>query len=122
MDLIDPDNELNMYDKDWRIYTRNRNLPPHYLSRSSKVRNSLINEGCTVKGEVRNSVFFSDIYIEKGAKINNSVVLSDSIVEAGAEVNNAIILEGVTVKKGDKIGEEGDGNIYVVTKKGFTIE
>lgn len=122
MDLIDPDNELDMYDKDWRIFTRNRNLPPHYLSTSSKVKNSLINEGCIVRGEVTNSVLFSDILIEKGARVNNTVVLSNSTVEAGAEVNNAIILEGVTVKEGQKIGQEGDGNIYLVTKRTFTIE
>lgn len=122
MDLINPNNELNMYDRNWRIYTNNRNLPPHYLARSSVVKDCLINEGCIIRGEVNKSVLFSDIRIEQGAKVRNSVVLSDCTIESGAEVNNAIILEGVTVKSGEKIGEEGDDNIYVVTKKGFTIE
>lgn len=122
MDLIRPDNELDMYDSSWRIYTRNRNLPPHYLARSSVVKNSLINEGCIIEGKVDHSVLFSDIIIEKDAKVSNTVVMSDSTVEAGAEINNAIILEGVTVKAGQKIGKKDDGNIYVITKKGFTIE
>lgn len=122
MDLIDRDNALNIYDKGWRIYTKSKNLPPHYLSRSSVVKNSLINEGCVVRGEVHNSVLFSEVIIESGAVVTNSVVLSNSKIMPGAEVHNAVILEGVTIKEGERIGEEGDGNIYLVTEKGYTIE
>ncbi len=122
MDLLDPNNSLNIYDNDWRIFTRSKNLPPHYLGRSSVVKNSLINEGCLVMGEVTNSILFSEVEIEKGAKVNNSVILSNCIIKAGAEVNNAVLIEGVTIKEGEKIGEPGDGNIYLVTDKGFTRE
>lgn len=122
MDLLDRNNTLNIYDHNWRIYTKSKNLPPHYLARSSIVRNSLINEGCLVKGEVTNSILFSEVDVEKGAKINNSVVLSNCTIMKGAEVNNAVILEGVTIKENEKIGEPGDGNIYLVTEKGYTVE
>lgn len=122
MDLLDPNNSLNIYDNDWRIFTRSKNLPPHYLGRSSVVKNSLINEGCLVRGEVTNSILFSEVEIENGAKVNNSVILSNCIIKAGAEVNNAVLIEGVTIKEGEKIGEPGDGNIYLVTDKGFTRE
>ncbi|TJX13208.1 glucose-1-phosphate adenylyltransferase [Tissierella creatinini] len=122
MDLLDPNNTLNIYDAGWRIFTRSKNLPPHYLGRSSVVKNSLINEGCLVMGEVTNSILFSEVEIEKGAKVNNSVILSNCIIKAGAEVNNAVLVEGVTIKEGEKIGEQGDGNIYLITDKGFTVE
>ena len=122
MDLLDRNNTLNIYDNNWRIYTKSKNLPPHYLARSSIVRNSLINEGCLVKGEVTNSILFSEVDVEKGAKINNSVLLSNCTIMKGAEVNNAVILEGVTIKENEKIGEPGDGNIYLVTEKGYTVE
>ncbi len=122
MDLLDPNNTLNIYDMRWRIFTKSKNLPPHYLGRTSVVKHSLINEGCLVKGEVSNSILFSEVEIERGAKVTNSVILSNCIIKAGAEVNNAIIVEGVTIKEGDKIGEVGDGNVYLVTEKGFTIE
>ncbi len=122
MDLLDPNNTLNIYDTSWRIFTSSKNLPPHYIGRSSVVKNSLINEGCLVKGEVTNSVLFSEVEIEKGAKVNNSVILSRCVIKAGAEVNNAVLVEGVTIKEGEKIGESGDGNIYLVNVKGLTIE
>lgn len=122
MDLLDPNNELDIYDKSWRIYTRNKNLPPHYIARGSVVNNSLINEGCIIRGEVNNSILFSEVVIDRGAKVNNSVILSDCIIKAGAEINNAVILEGVTIKEGEVIGAVGDGNIYLVSEKGYTVE
>ena len=122
MDLLDPNNELDIYDKGWRIYTRNKNLPPHYISRGSVVKNSLINEGCIIRGEVNNSILFSEVVIDRGAKVNNSVILSACTIKTGAEINNAVILEGVTIKEGEIIGAIGDGNIYLVSDKGYTVE
>ncbi len=122
MDLLDPNNRLNIYDTSWRIYTKSKNLPPHYLGRGSVVKNSLINEGCLVKGEVTNSILFSGVEIENGARVNNSVILSNCIIKAGAQINNAVIVEDVIIQEGEKIGEECDDKIYLVTEKGYTIE
>ena len=122
MDLLDQDNDLNIFDRSWRIYTRSKNLPPHYISRGSAVRNSLVNDGCVIKGKINNSILFSEVVVEKEAVVNNSVVLSNCTIMSGAQVNNAVILEGVTINEGEIIGEVGDGNIYLVTAKGYTVE
>ena len=122
MDLLNPDNTLNLYDKKWRIYTKSKNLPPHYIARGALVKNSLINEGCIVRGEVNNSILFSGVVIEKGASINNSVILTNCTINSGAKINNAVILEGVTISSDEIIGEVGDGNIYLVSDKGYTVE
>ena len=122
MDLLDDKDTLNLYDKDWRIYTRNRNLPPHYIARGAVINNSLVNEGCHIMGEVNNSILFSEIIIGKDAKVNNSVIHSECVIEEGAEVNNAVVSEGVVVKAGEKIGAPDDGKIYLVTEEGIMIE
>lgn len=122
MDLLDDENTLNLYDRNWRIYTRNRNLPPHYLARGSVINNSLVNEGCHIMGEINSSILFSDILIGENAKINKSVIHSGTIIEEGAEINNAVISEGVVIKAGQKIGSEDDGNIYLVTEDGILVE
>lgn len=122
MDLLDDKATLNLYDRNWRIYTRNRNLPPHYMARGSVINNSLVNEGCYIIGEVNNSIIFSEVTIGKGAKVNNSVIHPNCTIEDGAEVNNAVVAEGVVVKKGEKIGEVNDGKIYLVSEEGIMIE
>lgn len=122
MDLLDDEGTLNLYDRNWRIFTRNRNLPPQYLARGSVINNSLINEGCHIIGEVNNSILFSEITIEKDAKVNDSVIHSKCIIGAGAEIYNAVIAEGVVVKPGEKIGSVDDERIYLVSEEGITIE
>ncbi|NLC04386.1 MAG: hypothetical protein GX787_08925 [Tissierellia bacterium] len=86
------------------------------------VKNSLINEGCIVEGELNNSILFSDVHIEKGAIINNSVVLSGSVIKENAIINNTVVLEDMTVEAGLVIGEKDDGNIYVISEDGVDIE
>lgn len=122
MDLLDDENPLNIYDRNWRIFTRNRNLPPHYVARESLIINSLVNEGCYIRGEIKNSILFSDITVEEGAKVNKSVIHPGVTIKAGAQVNNAVITEGVVIGPGEKIGSEDDGNIYLVTEDGIMVE
>ena len=122
MDLLDEDNTLNLYDRKWRIYTRAKNLPPQYITRGSVVKNSLINEGCIVEGELNNSILFSDVHVEKGAVVNNSVVLSGCVIKKNAVINNAVVLEDMIVEAGVVIGEKDHGNIYLVSEDGVEIE
>lgn len=122
MDLLDDENPLNIYDRNWRIFTRNRNLPPHYVARESLIINSLVNEGCYIRGEIKNSILFSDITVEEGAKVNKSVIHAGVTIKAGAQVNNAVITERVVIGPGEKIGSEDDGKIYLVTEDGIMVE
>lgn len=122
MDLLDENNTLGLYDKDWRIYTHNRNLPPHYIGRDSVVVNSLVNEGCIIKGTVKNSILFSNVNVEKGAEVNNSVILSGCIIKSGAKLNNAILNEGIIIEGNEEIGELDDDNIYLVSEDEILVE
>ena len=122
MDLLDPMNTLDLYDKDWRIYTRTRNLPPQYLARNSIVKNALVNEGCYIRGTLINSILFSDVVIEDDAVVVDSVVHSNCVIEKGAKVYRAVISEGMTVKAGEVIGQEDSENIYLVSEEGISVE
>ncbi|HZH92644.1 MAG TPA: glucose-1-phosphate adenylyltransferase, partial [Tissierellaceae bacterium] len=121
MDLLDPMNTLDLYDKDWRIYTRTRNLPPQYLARNSIVKNALVNEGCYIRGTLMNSILFSDVVIEEEAVVVDSVVHSNCVIEKGAKVYRAVISEGMTVKAGEVIGQENSENIYLVSEEGISV-
>lgn len=122
MDLLDEKNNLNLYDKDWRIYTRSRNLPAQYIGDTAIINNSLVNEGCSVRGEINNSIIFSEVRIEEGAVVNNSVIMSNCLIKKDAVLNNCVILEGITVEEGEAIGEPDKEEIYLVSNEGILIE
>lgn len=122
LDLLDPENDLDLFDRSWRIYTNNLNLPPQFISTTAEVNNTMINEGCNIFGKVHNSVLFSNVSIEEGAIVNNSVLLSNTVVRAGAKVNNAIIMEDVVVEEDRAIGTEDDGKVHLISQDEEIVE
>lgn len=121
LDLLDPENTLDLFDRSWRIFTNNPNLPPQYINNTAVINNTMINEGCVISGKVENSVLFSNVRIEEGATVSNSVLLSNTVIKEGSEVHNAIIMEDVEIDN-RSIGEEDDGNVYLISKDEELVE
>jgi len=61
MDLLQSPMPIDLYDKNWRIYSRNPGLPPHYTSPHACISKSLITEGCEIAGNIRHSVIFAGV-------------------------------------------------------------
>ncbi|MFN2364651.1 MAG: glucose-1-phosphate adenylyltransferase [Halarsenatibacteraceae bacterium] len=115
MDLLKEDNMgLNLYDRDWVIYSVNPNRPPQYLSSEAKVRNSMINKGTKIQGEVENSVIFYGVEVGKNAVIKDSVIMPNVKIKDGAYINKAIIGQNSLIKDNARIGI-GDAVNYNVT-------
>ena len=104
MDLLSPKSGLNLSDDTWKIYGRNNGAPPHFTSKQSKVTHSLVSEGCEIYGEVSESILFSDVTIEKGAKVEYSILMPGAVVEKGASVRYAIVAENAHICAGASVG------------------
>lgn len=120
LDLIDPNNELGIYDDNWRIYTKSLNLPPHRLGKNAVLTDTLVNEACIIDGKVNHSVLFSEVEIEDGAEVYNSVLLNGVKVKAGARVYNAVVAENMVISQ--DIGKENDDLVYLVSNEGIEEE
>ena len=105
MDLLGSNPVLNLYDEEWRIYSRHEAHSPQFVGESAVIDNSSITEGCEIYGTVRNSVIGAGVKIMEGACVYDSVILDDVGVEAGAEVRYAIIDSGTSIGKNCKVGE-----------------
>ena len=105
MDLLNPNVPLELYDPTWKIYSRNADMPPHYISSQAKVQNSMVCEGCQVEGDVEFSVLFAGAVIEPGAVVHDSILMPGAVVKKDAIVEYAIIAEDVVIGEGAKIGE-----------------
>jgi glucose-1-phosphate adenylyltransferase len=109
MDLLKEDCQLDLYEGVNKIYAVDYSLPPQYIGPEAVVENSMIVDGCTVYGEVKNSIISRGVYIGKNAVVRDSVILQDVRIEDGATViksvvgNGARIREGVTVGNGKEI-------------------
>lgn len=120
MDLLDPNQPLDVWQNDWKIYSRTPGLPPHYLGPNAEVENSAVTEGCTVDGKVEFSVLFSGVDVAKDAVIYDSILMPGAVVEEGAEVLYSIVAENVTIKKGATVGVRPE-NMSDLSKWGVTV-
>ena len=104
MDLLNPKRQLNVGDKDWKIYSRTSGMPPQHIGENATIENSMITEGCFVDGNIESSILFAGVTVGKDAVIYDSILMPGAVVEEGAEVQYSIIAENVLVKKGAVIG------------------
>ena len=104
MDLLNPNIPIDLYDPDWKMYSRNPVLPPQYIGANAVVENSMITDGCDVEGTVDFSVIFEGVKIEAGATVTDSIIMPGSVIKSGAVVEYAIVGENCVVGEGAQIG------------------
>jgi glucose-1-phosphate adenylyltransferase len=102
---------LNLHDPNWVIHTRSEERPPVKLGPQAQVVNSLISNGCVVRGRVERSVLSPGVYISPGAVVRQSVIINDTWIGPGAIVDTAIIDENVVVGAGTHLGYGDDMTI-----------
>lgn len=105
MDLINPKVPLDLHDKNWKIYSKNPVMPPHFISDKAHVQNSLITEGCNIDGTVDFSVLFAGVTVEEGAVVRDSIVMPNCVIKKGAVVDYSIIAENTVIGEGAVVGE-----------------
>ena len=104
LDIINPNVDLDLSDKSWRIYSRNPMAPPHYIGKDAVVENSSVSEGCEIDGLVDYSVVSPNVTIEKDAEVKYSVIMPGATIKSGAKVYYSIIAEDAVIESGAQIG------------------
>ena len=104
MDLLNPNIPIDLYDPEWKMYSRNPIMPPQYIGPDAVVENSMITDGCVINGTIDFSVIFEGVTIEAGATVTDSIIMPGSVIKSGAIVEYAIVGENCVVNSGVRIG------------------
>ncbi len=105
MEVLDPEHSgINLFDEGWKIYSRNSGMTGHKISAGSVVENSMITDGCRIKGTVKHSVLFAGVRVERDAVVEDAVVMGNTVIKAGAVVKHCIIGENVTIGENAIVG------------------
>ena len=121
--------DLNLYDKDWPIWTHQEQVPPaKFVFNTEEKRgvahDSMVSGGCIISGaEVRESLLFSNVAIDEFTLVNRSVLMPEVVVSDHCEIHNAVIDKGCAIPPGTKIGVdlEADKQKYYVSPGGVTL-
>lgn len=105
MEVLDPEHSgINLFDEGWKIYSRNTGMTGHKINAGAVVENSMITDGCRIKGTVKHSILFGGVKVEAGAVVEDAVVMGGTTIKAGAVVRHCIVAENVTVGENAIVG------------------
>ncbi len=116
MDLLDPDDPLDLSDPSWKIYTEDISTVPHFVGAKARLRRAYVNQGCVIEGTVENSVLFTNVEVARDAVITDSVLMPDVEVSAGAQVRRCIVMAGVKIGAGAVVGDPKSEHITLISK------
>ena len=102
------DTALDLYDPNWKIYTKSEDLPPVKVGDNAAITTSLISNGCRIDGKVVESVISPGVVIGKGSVIKHSVILNDVVIGENCTIEDTIIDKETVVGDNSVIGTGKD--------------
>lgn len=129
MELCSIEPELNLYDRDWPIWTYQSQLPSAKFvfdeaDRCGEAIDSLVASGCVLSGsKVKRSVIFNGCRLRSYSLVKDCVILPDVEIGRNCKITKAVIDKGVKIPDGTVIGESRaeDEKRYFVDGNGITL-
>jgi glucose-1-phosphate adenylyltransferase len=112
IDLTDTLPSLDLYDRDWPIWTYGEVTPPakfvHDLEgRRGSAIASLVSGGCIVSGaSIKRALLFTNVRVNSFSNLEDAVVLPDVEVGRNASLTKVIIDSSVKIPEGLVVGED----------------
>lgn len=121
--------ELNLYDRDWPIWTYQEQMPPAKFvfdddDRRGSAVDSLVAGGCIISGAtVKRSLLFTSVNIHSWAVVEDSVVLPGVDIGRHAVLKRCVVDKQCRIPEGMTIGidPEADRKRFYVSPKGITL-
>ena len=105
MEVLDPEHSgINLFDENWKIYSRNSGMTGHRIGTDAIVENSMITDGCRIAGKVKHSILFAGVQVEEGAEVEDAVVMGGTTIKSGAVVKHCIVAENVVIGENAVVG------------------
>jgi len=129
LDLTNVTPDLNMYDRNWPIFTYQEQLPPAKFvfdrhDRRGMAVDSLVSGGCIISGStVRRSLLFSQVRVNSYCALEEAVILPECMIGRHARLTKVVVDRGVQIPEGLVVGEnpEEDARRFHRTENGVTL-
>ena len=116
LDLVTPTPQLDIYDRNWPIWTYQQQLPPAKFVFDDEHRrgiavDSMVSGGCIVSGaRVARSLLFSSVRINSYAETCEAVLLPEVEVGRYARLNKVVVDRGCRIPEGLVVGEDPEAD------------
>ena len=118
MSILNEDTRHQLFG-DRSVFTKIRDSAPTKYGKSAIVKNSMIADGCTIEGEVENSIIFRNVKVARGAVVKNSIIMQNTVLEENCTLNCIITDKNVVIR--DKRVLSGSENHPFYIGKGIMV-
>lgn len=119
MSLLNKDNKNKLFAPERPIYTKERDDMPTLYGMDANVTDSLVADGCEIKGTVENCILFKGAKVDEGAVVKNSILMQDTVIGQNTKINYIIADKNVNIKSGVELS--GAENFPVCLSKDTRI-
>ena len=119
MDILQPEVWEELFMGKNAISTKVKDAVPVQYKETADVKNSLLANGCIVRGKVENSILFRGVTVGKDVTIKNSIIMQKCDIQDGALVENVICDKNVVITKEKWL--KGAPNYPLIVKKNVVI-
>ncbi|MCP1639201.1 glucose-1-phosphate adenylyltransferase [Streptococcus gallinaceus] len=113
MDLIDHNDDLNLFDPTWKIYSEDTGSPAQVIGSNATVKSAYIDKGAIIDGYVEHSIVSTDAQIKEGAVVKNSVILPNAQIGENVELDYVIVAEGIKIADGSSLAGTPDAILLI---------
>ena len=117
MDMLNAKITKELFHSKGLIYTKSKDEAPTKYFNGSKVNNSLISNGCILKGKIDKCIISRRVIVHAGAEIKNCIIFQNCEIKKGCKLTNVIIDKNTIIRENTVL--EGDEEFPVVIEKKF---
>ncbi len=116
MDLLDNPEDLDLFSRYKRVYSKNKSIPPTYIDKGSFITDSICSNGSNIYGTIVRSVISECCNIGINAVVEDSVIMPGVNIAEDSKISHCIVKENVNIPKGFKcVGNPND--IKLITEE-----
>ena len=120
---------LDLYDRDWPIFTYQEQLPPAKFvfdqdNRRGMAVDSMVSGGCVISGSyVKQSLLSSEVRVNSYCTLNEAVVLPQVIIGRNTRLTKVVVDRGCRIPGGLVVGEDpvADAGRFYRSEGGVTL-
>lgn len=129
IDLTTFEPALNLYDKNWPIWTYSELAPGAKFIHNTEGRrgtaiNSVVSGGCIISGSrIDKSLLFTNVYIHSHSSLTRAIVLPDVDIARNCQLTNVVVDRNVKIPEGLIVGEDPklDAKRFYRTENGVCL-
>lgn len=118
--LLNHKNLDELFPEERPIYTKVRDEAPVRYAIDSKVKNSLVGDGCIIEGEIEDCVLFRGVHVGKGSKLKNCVIMQGTVIHPNVKLENIITDKNAEICENMTL--QGAANFPVFVGKGQCVK